>query len=272
MELKVVRIGKCDRIHICPIGDIQWSGESGPTAKDQLRRHIDRCLKLENPYFVGMGDYIDFLSPSNRRRLQSAGLYDTAMAIQKEKAYELMEQVYENFLKETTGKWLGLVEGHHFFELDGETTDEALSDRLKAPFLGTSAYIRIEPLGVVLWIHHGNGAGVLPGPGLNRLYHVAAGLEGADIYLFGHNTKLATSRLSRPYLEWGKKPRLLHRDIHLVNCGGFSKSNIVGHRVGSIVRGDYAEQGNMTPSPLNAPIITVTKFKDQAQPEIRVSI
>lgn len=248
---------------LTPIGDIQWSGDHGSTAQDQLKRHIDKCLELDS-YFIGTGDYIDFLSPSNRQRLASAELYDTAQDVIAEKAYELNLEVYEKFLKPTTGRWIGMVEGHHFYEGGGETTDERLSGMLKTTFLGTSAFIRIPRADFVIYVHHGTGGGTLPGAGLNKLYHVAAGLQGADVYLMGHNTKLATARLSRPFPKWDKKPTLQHRDVWVINCGGFSKSNVVGHRHGTIPRGDYAEQRMLTPSPLAAPIITVDLEADPA--------
>lgn len=274
MELITAHLPKASRITIAPLGDIQWSGEKGPTAQERLKRHIGWCLE-QDAYFVGLGDYIDALSPSNRARLQSANLYDTAKQIIWDKALELTETVYEKFLKDTKGRWLGKVEGHHFYEFDGEHTDEILANKLKAPFLGTSAFIRIPSFDVTLWVHHGAGGGVLPGPGLNRLYHVAAGLQGADIYMMGHNTKIATTRLSRPYPIWGKKNsehRLEHRDIWLVNCGGFSKSNIVGHcLLCGRPRGDYAEQGLMTPSPLTAPLIHIDMDREPNE-RIRVAV
>ncbi len=268
MELLSCSIPKSlKQLVIAPIGDIQWSGDKGPTAQDHLKRHIDRCLELD-ARFVGVGDYIDFLSPSNRRRLMSADLYDTAKSVISEKAQELNQQVFDKFLKPTVGKWLALGEGHHYSEGDGETTDEQLARMLKTEFIGTSAFINIPSADFTLYLHHGLGGGTLPGAGLNRLYHLAAGLQGADVYLMGHNTKIATARMSRPFPVWGKTPHLEHRDIWIVNCGGFSKSNIVGHRHGSIKRGDYAEQAMFTPSPLTAPIITV----DLEQRDIRVSI
>jgi hypothetical protein len=271
MELVTFSIPKSSkRFVLAPLGDIQYSGENGPTAQDTLKRHIDNCL-TQDAFFFGMGDYIDFLSPSNRSRLMHADLYDTAQDVIAEKAMELNEQVFEKFLKPTVGRWLGMVEGHHFYQGGGRTTDELLAEQLKTKFLGTSAFVRVPNADFTIYAHHGVGAGQLPGVGLNRLYHTAAGLEGADCYLLGHNTKVATARLSRPFPVWEKKPYLKHRDIWLVNCGGFSKSNIVGHRCGQIKRGDYAEARMLTPSPLSAPIITVDlTAKDHNR--IRVSI
>src|SRR5678815_3180203 len=112
------------------------------------------------------------MSPSNRQGLISAGLHDTAQAVIWDKAMELTEELYEKFLKPTTGRWLGYVEGHHLCELNGETTDEKLCAMLKCEFLGTSAFIRIPVADLTLYLHHGNGGGKLPGATLNRTYHI----------------------------------------------------------------------------------------------------
>lgn len=243
------------KVVVAPVGDLQWSGKKGPTAMDSVRRHIDRALGLD-AWFVGMGDYTDFLSPSNRARLVGAALYDTAQDVIDEKAHELVEEVYENVLKPTKGRWLGMLEGHHFYEGRGSTSDQWLAEMLDAEFLGTSAFIRLEPSGVVLYAHHGQGNSVLPTGPLNKLYHVAHGLAGADVYMIGHTTKMSVARLSRPVPDWSKRD-LTHNDIFLVNCGGFSKSSIVGHRQGRIPRGEYAEVKMLTPSPLAAPLIYI---------------
>src|SRR5689334_21723076 len=97
-------------IFVAPIGDIQWSGERGPTSKDILKRHIDRCLKLD-AWYIGLGDYIDFMSPSNRQRFKEAGLYDTAQDVVDDKALELTYELYEKFLRPTKGRWLGMLHG-----------------------------------------------------------------------------------------------------------------------------------------------------------------
>ena len=106
MELLNFHTSKSRYVVVAPLGDIQWSGLRGSTARDHLRRHIDRCLKL-NAYFIGMGDYIDFASPSNRARLKNAMLYDTAMEVIEDAAGSLVDEVFEKFLKPTVGRWIG---------------------------------------------------------------------------------------------------------------------------------------------------------------------
>lgn len=254
MELLKVNT-KSHKACVAPLGDIQWSGSRGPSAIDSVRRHIARALELD-AWFIGMGDYTDFLSPSNRQRLAASALYDTAEDVIDEKAHELVEELYELILKPTKGRWLGLLEGHHYYEGQGSTSDQWLATMLDAPFLGTSAYIQLNPSGVVILAHHGQGNSVLPTGPLNKLYHYSHGLVGADLYLIGHTTKLSVARLSRPTPDWSKND-LTHRDIFLVNTGGFSKSSIVGHTHGRIPRGEYAEVKMLTPSPLAAPLIHI---------------
>lgn len=252
-------------VTIAPLGDIQWSGERGPTAKDTLKRHIDRCLEA-NAYFLGMGDYTDFLSPSNRTRLEAAALYDTAKDVIDDKALELMFELYEKFLKPTKGRWLGLLEGHHFTQLKtGETTDQRLCQLLNARFLGTSAYIRLlfkqssMSGNVVLWAHHGCGGGQTAGAPLNKLEKAFSRWEGADVFFMGHTTKAPADRIPRPYPRWHghSAPDLVHRDVLLVNTGGFSKSYIVSSIQGRTPRGGYAEKGMMQPSSIGAPLVMI---------------
>ncbi len=273
MELVTVDLPKNrDRIVIAPLGDIQWSGDGGSTAQDHLKRHIDRCLELD-ALFIGMGDYIDFASPSNRQAIRSAKIYDTANEVIENAAESLMDEVFRLFLKPTVGRWIGLLEGHHFFEFGGRTTDLLLAEKLKTRHLGTSCFVHLRPCGVTLWAHHGQGGGMMPAAPLNKLYHVAAGLEGADVYLMGHTTKMPVVRLSRPRPEWNcTPPKLTHRDVFLINTGGFSRSNVPGSRHGSIPRGDYAEAGMMTPSPLSAPLIYIDAKAKRLEDRIRVEI
>ena len=131
------------------IGDIQWAGDAKAVALTQLKQTIADALEAEKQghlvYFLGMGDYIDFLSPSNRARLTSAHLYDTALDVVEQKAMDLVHEIYQMALHATKGKWLGLVEGHHHYDLrSGDTTDMRLCEMLGAEFFGTSGVIRLN--------------------------------------------------------------------------------------------------------------------------------
>ena len=260
---------------VAPLGDIQWSGKDGMTTQDHLKRHIDAMLE-RGAYFLGMGDYIDFLSPSNRQRLRGAALYDTAEDVIDAKGLELVHELYEKFLKPTVGRWIGLLEGHHYSQFRaGDTSDMRLCQMLKVPFLGTTACVRVQFMkstvsygSAILWAHHGaRGAGSTQGAALNELQQVAASWEGVDVFFMGHVPKGVLAPLNRPFPYWpGRgiwRPMLVHKTVYLVRCGGFSKSYVQGAKQGQIPRGGYAEQRAMSPGFIGAPVVTFHMIRTQ---------
>lgn len=272
MELATFKVERKVADHsplvIAPIGDIQWAGERGPTSKDVLKRHLDRCLKL-NAWYIGLGDYIDFMSPSNRQRMKQAALYDTAEDVVDDKALELTWELFEKFLKPTKGRWLGMLHGHHYTQLrSGETTDQRLCQMLETRFLGTSAYVRLQfstpksndRSNVVIWAHHGCGGGQKAGAPLGKIEDMAASFPGADIYIMGHTTKSPVAPVERIYPRWhgNNAPDLVHKRIYLINSGGFARGYGYGSKQGSVPMGGYVEQGMMKPASLGAPIIRIT--------------
>lgn len=256
-----------DPILLMPVGDIQWIGDSKEVALKMLKKHIAWGVE-QGAYFIGMGDYIDSFSPSNRQRLRGAALYDTALKGIDGMAQNLVEELLEEALAPSRGRWLGLLEGHHFHEFrDGETSDQYLSRALDAPFLGTSAYVRLvfrrgksgTARGrVLIWAHHGAGGGTLQGAPLNKLEHIVKSFE-ADIYLMGHQTKKPAVALDRvePVFSGNGEPRLIHRTKLLVGTGGFMKGYVEGARQGSIPRGGYVEQKMLNPTALGGPLIRI---------------
>lgn len=269
MELVTYKIparkGGNEPVVIHPIGDIQWTGEKGSTAIDALRREIDRTLAL-NGYFIGMGDYIDFMSPSNRQRKRAAALYDTAEDVIDDKAMDLVHELYDVALRPTKGRWLGMVEGHHFSELKtGDTTDQRLCQLLDARFLGTSALIRFQFQiwcrhgNIVLWVHHGTGSGQKACAPLNKLENLAPYWGGVDVFLMAHTTKSPVVPINRVYPRWhgNGAPDLIHKKVYFVSTGGYSKAYSQGHMQGRVPRGDYAEQRMLNPSVIGAPLIFI---------------
>jgi hypothetical protein len=213
----------------------------------------------------------DFLSPSNRQRLRAAALYDNAEDVIDDKALDLALELYQDFLKPTKGRWIGMLHGHHYAMLKtGETTDQRLCQLLNTRFLGTSAFIRLlfrigtSRYPVTLWAHHGCGGGMTPGAPLNKLQNVALGFD-ADIYIMGHTTKSPAAPIERIRPRWYGRgaPDLVHKRVLLVNSGGFAKGHARGSMQGRVPMGSYAEIGMMPPSALGAPIIRIEpRIKD----------
>jgi hypothetical protein len=255
--------------HIIPLGDIQWAGKDHfSVSLSKLQENITRALEYEKQgdtvLFLGMGDYIDFMSPSNRARLQAADLYDTALDIIDQKALDLTRELFDLALRQTKGRWIGMVEGHHFRQLaTGATTDMELCQMLGTTFLGTSAVVRVVfqhgdyKMPALLWVHHGAGGGQTSYYPLARLEKVAADWEGIDIFLMGHTVKQGAMPKNRIRPRFGAKgkPDLTHRSVYLVGTGGYSKCYAEFAMQGRVPRGGYAEKGMMSAAVMGSPII-----------------
>ena len=264
MELLKFHPGKAP-FTIAPLGDIQWNGDPDDVDCGGLERHIQRALDAK-AWFVGHGDYIDFASPSSRARLMSSGAYDGPMQKLDDVALELVDQVYNRFLKPTKGRWAGMLEGHHFWQLkDGTTTDQTLCRLLGTTHLGTEAGIEWQvPLSRTAltsfqtWHHHGWGAGEESNLIL-KLKKVAADWDGVSACFMGHMTKMASTVI--PKLRMVFSPAhaaVVERRVLLVGTGGWNKGKVVGRRDGLVPRGGYVERGGMRPVSLGAPLVTVT--------------
>jgi hypothetical protein len=285
MELLNLKIPWTNSDHrpivIAPLGDIQWAGKNGPTSKALLKEHIAKCQEL-GAYYVGLGDYIDFASPSNRLRIKGAALYDTAEDVISEKALDLVLELYQEYLQPTKGRWLGMVHGHHWYPMkSGDTSDQRLCQLLDTTFLGTSAYIRVTflkklykpghsppSLNITMFVHHGSGGGQKGYAPLMKLENLLPYWD-ADIFLLGHMTKIAAAPINRITPRWvgPNSPDLVHRKIHIVGCGGFAKGYDLGVMQGTIPMGGYVEQKMMNPTMLGAPIIRIVpRISQKEQP------
>lgn len=264
-------------VTIAPLGDIQWDGHADKVALRHLNAHLDECDRRDALY-VGMGDYIDFASPSNRQKLRGAALYDSAKDVIDRAATVVTDEIAE-ILSRTSNRWLGLLAGHHYYEFeDGTTSDTRLSETLGAPFLGDCAYVRLSFVdgnhtgSVLLWAHHGSGNGKSASAGLTKLEDVAKAFD-ADIYLMGHTSKRGALPINRVEAVFhGASFRLRHREQWLVNTGCWLRAYREGNKHRGVASGDYVEKAMMRPVSLGAPIITVTpRWKAGAfDPSIKV--
>jgi hypothetical protein len=243
-----------------PLGDIQFGSEGCDIG--MLNEYINRGLE-DDCLFVGMGDYLDFMSPSNRERLAQARLYDDSANLIDEWAGKHVEQLQE-ILAPTKGRWLGLLEGHHTFEFqDGTTSDMRLASFLETKFLGDCALIRLtfedtnkRAQTCFIWGHHGEGSSSsIAGP-LSKLERVANHFE-ADVYLMAHHHKAVTALLNRLYTTTKGEPRLINRRKALVGTGSFLRGYMQGSKAGTRPAGGYVEQKMMMPVALGASIVTI---------------
>ena len=254
-----------EEIRVMPVGDIQWAGDDSHTALRMLRDHIQWGVE-HGVWFVGMGDYIDHFSPSNRATLYSSKLYDTTRKGIDDLARMRTKEIFEKALKPYVGRWLGLLEGHHFHQYaTGTTTDMELAGMLETVHLGSCAYVRLafkdpshgDADEVLIWCHHGHGSAQTPGAVLNKLQRVSARWAG-DIFIMGHAHTKEHTTIDRCTPVWSTPARLVHRTTVLACTGGFLKGYVEHSRDGLVPRGGYVEQGMMPPVALGGQLFKIT--------------
>ena len=256
---------------LMPVGDIQYDGPGGAADLPRLKKFLDWGM-ANGAWFIGMGDFVDFLSPSNRQRLAQAGLYDTGSMVIDRAAGQLVDELM-SVLAPTRGRWVGLLQGHHYYShLDGTTSDTRLCSALAAPFLGDCALIRLTfrngpergATNFKLWAHHGHrGGGALPTAGLNRLYHQKVRYPGVRLFLMGHLPQLGHVVTDGLDVTERGEPHLVHEDTHYVLTGGFSRSYQEGSQFAGRAQGGYAEKAMMPPAVLGGAVITLTPERRQ---------
>lgn len=266
----VARVGKL--LHLpwkpllmMPLGDIQYDFPGGAADIPRLKQTLAWGLE-HDVWFLGMGDFTDFLSPSNRERLGQAGLYDTASGIIDRAALRLEDELLEVLLP-SKGHWLGFLQGHHYYPHEGGgTSDTRIAQILDAPFLGDCAILRLtfrDPHGgstnLKIWAHHGHGGGgSLPTAGLNKLYHQKVRYPSIRLFVMGHVPQLGHTVTDGLDVTDRGEPLLVHEDTHYVLTGGFSRAYQQGSKYNGRAQGGYAEKAMMPPAVLGSALITLT--------------
>lgn len=244
-----------------PIGDIQFGMDTCDV--DLLKRNVERGMRAD-AYFIGMGDYVDVASPSNRAALRSVQLYDSTRAALDEAVTAKEDQLAE-ILVPTAGRWLGLLSGHHYFDHDdGTTSDTRLAQRLDAIHLGDCSLTRVSfadgnrhVASCTIWSHHGQGSGANAAAPLNKLEKVVQWVE-ADLYLMGHQHKRVAASIPRFYMIGERAPLLVARERLIVCTGSYLKGYMQGSAdTRGIPTGTYVEQKMLAPVMLGSPLITI---------------
>lgn len=246
-------------IKIVPVGDIQLG--AGGVSMDTLARDVQRGL-ANDAWFIGMGDYVDSMSPSGRRKYASADFYDSTIQQLNKGAEKDIEQLWE-ILEPTKGKWLGLHQGHHYHDFkDGSTTDTRLATMLGCPFLGDSAFTRITfkrgqgtARQLTLYSTHGEGSGQTQSAPLSKLEKVAGGIS-ADLYLINHYARKGAQPADVLYMD--DRGHINHRTVYYIATGGYMGAYVEGSHKDGRAQGSYVEKAMLKPTTLGGVMISAT--------------
>jgi hypothetical protein len=249
-------------IYLIPFGDIHRS--SSMCHEEKWLEFLEWAKKKKNAYFLGMGDYDDLASGSNRDILANRNLYDTTKKT-LEDTYLFHTKKLAKELSFMNGRIIGLMEGNHYAEFqNGTTTTQKLCELLNTTYLGVSAFIKLSlsisnkhdsSRSIDIWAHHGKGASRLIGGSLNRVQQMGESAN-ADIYLMGHDHKKSVGLVTKLELtSTGKVMRLHHKKQLYARTGSFLK----GYEDGKI---SYVADGCMSPTDLGVVKIELTPRRD----------
>ena len=269
MELiqTTIDIRKSGPITIRPVSDLQYGAEG--VALEQFERYISDGVE-QGSFFIGLGDFLDVESPSGRSKIAKAQFYDSVNKVLDDGVQAQLD-IVQNILEPSRGKWLGLLEGHHFhqFGSDGLTVDERLCQFLEAEFLGNCALIRItftnrkQEASIKIFVHHGTGSGSTVGSPVNKLERLAAYFD-ADLYLMAHHHKLVATPISR--LIWydskSEGPKLKAKQVYMACTGGYLRGYTQGSEFNGRKSGSYVEQKLLAPTAIGGLVVHLTPTMD----------
>lgn len=260
---KEFKLTPSQQILIMPVGDVHAYSPHWP--EKRFQDHIKWGMD-QGAYFLGMGEYLDFTSASQRAIL--SGLRGSQKSMIDDMVKEQVEKLYR-LIEFSKDRWLGLLEGDHYHQYqNGITVDQHLCQLLNCPFLGTSTLMNIQMYSptnltngacVTIFAHHGAGGGRKQGSHLHRVEDLITMIE-ADIYLMGHSHSKANAPLDRLYRT--RDGYLYHKTKLIARTGGFLRgySGIAPRALteaSAVSRGSYVEEAAYAPSALGGIVISL---------------
>lgn len=221
-----------NHLYLVPFGDIHYG------AVHHAAKHFSAFIReyRTKPYvrYLGMGDYFDFGSTSERLKIEE--VHDST----KDRLDQMVQQDIRDFVKKyphLIDHTLGLIEGNHYYQFrNGTTSTQYLAQLLHCNYLGAMALMRLNiTIQTVCFTYdicafHGRGAATLFGGSINRVLRMTD-CANADLYLQGHDHHLGTTSKTQIYLNILTKtqePIIKERIQHFCRTGSFLKGYIQG--------------------------------------------
>lgn len=218
-----------DSIDIWFFGDVHWDTPS--CDKERWRKFLKNS-DTPNSYYFGMGDYMDFASVSEKKKMFAAGLHETTID-----KFDMMAEAdnrkFAQEIKQMRGKLLGLIEGNHHWQLtNGMTSTEDLAKRMDCQYLGWLCHYSLKiryANQTMTTIHisacHGKAGGKTMGATLNQLSDLKQVFPVADIYAMGHDhRRLADPEVVLIPTECNGVWKVKQKEQMFLRSGSFLKS------------------------------------------------
>lgn len=266
VDIKIAKMN--EPIYLIPFGDIHRS--SPMCHVDKWKEFLAWAKNKKRTLFLGMGDYDDLASASERKVLINRDLHDSTTKT----ISDLYKSHTDRLVKEISfmnGSLIGLMEGNHYGEFpNGTTTTQRMCDLLDTKYLGCNTFVRLafkystNSQFIDIWAHHGKGASRLIGGSLNRVQQMGESAE-ADIYLMGHDHKKSVGMMDKLVLSdtgKGRDLKLHHRKQLYIRTGSFLK----GYENNKV---SYVADMALNPTNLGVVKIEITPKRDRKEGQER---
>jgi hypothetical protein len=218
---------------LIPIGDIHR--DSYNCALEYYQETLKWMRSLPNVLVLGMGDYLDLASTSEREILMNNKLHDGTKDTLEQIYWKNVKTIVKDF-EPFKGRIIGMLEGNHYGVFaDGTTTTQQICRLLGVKYLGVSAFIQLgfktnhRNLSVNIWAHHGKGGAQTIGGSINNVEKMGQ-IADAQIYIMGHDHKKGALPDEKLVLKEGDsgKLKVRYKKIYYVRSGSFLRAYVEG--------------------------------------------
>lgn len=242
---------------IAPLGDIQYGAQGCSTSL--LKKDITRIVKKKQ-HVIGMGDYTDPMSPSNRHALKVAatGLYESTLDLIDGAVETMVGDLAKLMSRIKPERYMGLLGFDHGWEFqDGQPSDALLARKLGTPYLGHSTIISVhhdnfpELRPLKIFATHGKGGSVSATGKTLHLERLMSSMD-CDIVLMGHSHLkygFTSVRLGTRIKQNGEARLYSESRIGAIT-GSYLKGYEANTSRGGWPAGSYVERAAMRPVPL----------------------
>lgn len=257
-------------LYIIPVGDVHYNTDEcdKPRFHATMEWARQKVKKGDLVYGIGLGDYNDTISPSERASIVSAkggfGLHDTTLR-ELDKAAKKLTDRFARAIRNV--RFLGLCEGHHYMTfsgvadkaLRGASTTEYLCDLIDCPYLGTLGVIDLIFQGgkqLRLVATHGYGGARTAGARVIKRVRMAEVVSPSSdtVYLMGHDDEKMVK--GSQLLDFDDGGKFVSTKVAFVGTGSFQRAYHLGRSTG-----DYVEQLMLPPAQLGVSMIDVQMEK-----------
>jgi hypothetical protein len=219
--------------NLIPIGDIHR--DSYNCALEYYKETLKWMRTVPNILLLGMGDYLDLASTSEREILMNNKIHDGTLHTIEELYWKNVHTIVKDF-EPFKGHIIGLIEGNHYGVFsDGTTTTQQICRLLGVKYLGVSAFISLNfewgnrSTCVDIWAHHGKGGAQTIGGSINNVEKMGQ-IADAQIYIMGHDHKKGALPDERLVLRDGGSGNLKvrYKKIYYVRSGSFLRGYVKG--------------------------------------------